>query len=253
VALGEAWTRAILGDGARSPADLVAQLSLEGLPHLMEPCLPHVAPQCWSVGAERFVAEAEDVERVAGHLRWWADRGVEIVAVRSSVVCTQRLNRARTVGHNRFIADLHAMERLVLGLRALADSDVLAVCGKVGGMDDYSKFFGPLSHGLHTELECGKARSAYHFPRIGEVRFVRDADAKDCLVMLASIVGKYVRELLMARVSDFYRSGADEIGAASGYHDPVTARFVDATSLLRRERRIPDGCFERDRAVSRES
>jgi ribonuclease HII len=251
VALGEAWARALLRDEALTPAEVVARLSLEGIAHLTEPCLPHVAPQCWSVGAERFVTESEEVRRISGHIAWWAARGVEILAVKTSVVCTKRLNLARAAGGNRFISDLHAMERLVVGLRAQVDSDILAVCGKVGGIDDYSKFFGPLSQGPqgpHSELERGRARSAYHFPKVGEVRFVRDADAKDCLVMLASIVGKYVRELLMARVSDFYRDDTGDVGAASGYHDPVTARFVDATALLRNERRIPGDCFERDRA-----
>jgi ribonuclease HII len=246
VALGEAWARALVGDRAQTPADLVARLSLEGLPYLTEPCLPHVAPQCWSVERECFVTESEDVRRLEGHLEWWAVRGIEILAVKTSVVCTKRLNAARDAGGNRFISDLHAMERLVLGLRGEVDGDVLAVCGKVGGMHDYSRFFGPLSLGLHSELERGRARSAYHFPNVGEVRFVRDADARDCLVMLASIVGKYVRELLMARVSDFYGEGTD-IGRASGYHDPVTARFVKRTALLRKKRRIPAGCFERNR------
>ena len=32
---------------------------------------------------------------------------------------------------------------------------------------------------------------------------------------------------------------------ASGYHDPVTARLVAATSLARKAREIPDECFAR--------
>jgi ribonuclease HII len=250
VTLGEAWARALVGADVESPDALIARLSLEGTAHLTAPCPSHVAPQCWAVGEERFVAESEALQRIAGHLSWWATRGVEILAVKTSVVCTKRLNLARSTGGNRFISDLHAMERLVIGLRAQVDTDVLAVCGKVGGIGDYAKFFGPLSIGLPPQqLEQGRAQSAYYFPKVGEVRFVRDADAKDCLVMLASIVGKYVRELLMARVSGFYRGeGKDELGPASGYHDPVTARFVRATALLRSERRIPADCFERTRA-----
>ena len=31
----------------------------------------------------------------------------------------------------------------------------------------------------------------------------------------------------------------------SGYHDPVTARFVEAIELGRRRRRGPSSCFER--------
>jgi hypothetical protein len=35
----------------------------------------------------------------------------------------------------------------------------------------------------------------------------------------------------------------------SGYHDPVTAAFVPRTALIRRERQIPETCFERERGA----
>jgi ribonuclease HII len=247
VALGEAWARAVGGPDARTPDELFERISLEGRATLRAPCADHVEAQCWSPRSDAFVSEASTLDRLAGHLAWWAERGVEVTAVRSSVVCTKKLNDAKLSGGNRFVADLHAMERLVLGLRERAGGDVVAVCGKVGGMEDYSKFFGPLSLRLHAVLERGKAKSIYHFPGVGELRFVRDADASDSLVMLASIVGKYVRELLMGRVSAFYKESDAELRSVSGYHDPVTTRFVAATSLLRKERLIPDHCFERAR------
>mgnify|MGYP006890134337 CR=1 FL=1 len=58
-------------------------------------------------------------------------------------------------------------------------------------------------------------------------------------------VGKYLREVLMARVVRFYRDEQPELADASGYHDPVTARFVEATALLREKRKVPARCFER--------
>jgi hypothetical protein len=170
-----------------------------------------------------------------------------LVAVKSSVLCTQRLNASRERGINRFVADLHAMEALVLALRRQAGARVRAICGKVGGIGAYGKFFGPLSGQLHTVLEEGQARSAYYFPLVGEVHFVRDADAKDPLVMLASLVGKYVRELLMARIARFYGEPNEEYRAPSGYHDPVSHAFVQRTALIRSKTRIPDACFERAR------
>ena len=104
------------------------------------------------------------------------ERGIEFVAVRSSVVCTERLNHARKGGKNRFVSDLHAMEALVLELRRMAGENVTAVCGKVGGIGEYSRYFGPLGGWLHSILGEAQAKSAYHFPTIGELRFVRDAD-----------------------------------------------------------------------------
>jgi ribonuclease HII len=113
-------------------------------------------------------------------------------------------------------------------------------------MAEYSRFFGPLGGWLHNVLEEGKARSSYRFPTVGELHFVRDADASDPLVMLASLVGKYVRELLMARIAQHYPARDDE-PRPSGYHDPVTARFVARTALVRKRRQVPVICFERDR------
>jgi ribonuclease HII len=245
VALGEAWTRALVAPDASTPTELFQRLSLEGEPKLQEPCPRHVAHQCWSPAGEVFVAERAVVERMLGHAEQLRARGIDLLSVRSSVVCTRRLNDARERGGNRFVSDLHAMEQLVLSFRREVDSDVHAVCGKVGGMSDYSRFFGPLAGWLHAVLEQGRARSAYRFPGLGELHFVRDADASDPLVMLASLVGKYVRELLMARVARFYLEGDDQSPWPSGYNDPVTDRFVAETALVRSKRRVPSTCFER--------
>ena len=259
VALGEAWARVLAHEGgpATSPTELFERLSLEGSDKLQKPCAAHVAGQCWNDRGEAFRAEPEIIERVTQHRRALAERGVELLTVRSSVLCTKQLNDAKGRGTNRFVADLNAMEALVLELRAHAGADVEAVCGKVGGIAEYSKFFGPLSGRLHAIMGEGRARSGYRFPGLGEIHFVRDADAADPLVSLSSLIGKYVRELFMSRIGQHYEprteltaDGVDENEERrpSGYHDPVTAGFVLRSALLRRKRKIPDHCFERERA-----
>jgi ribonuclease HII len=245
--LGEAWARALSDGAPRSPAELFSLLSLEGHDALREPCPEQGLSQCWGETGEAFDAPDELVGRVRAHRADLQARGIEIVAVKTTIVCTKRLNTARDQGKNRFVSDLHAMERLVLGLRRTAGQDVHAVCGKVGGMNEYSKFFGPLSYYLHAILDQSAARSGYRFPGVGELHFVRDADAHDVLVMLASLVGKWVRELLMARVARHYEPDASPEELPSGYHDPLTARFVEASALVRKQRKIPPTCFERAR------
>jgi ribonuclease HII len=245
--LGEAWARALCGGAASSPAELFSQLSLEGASLLRQPCPEQGILQCWSESGETFDAPNELVERLNGHRAALESRGVEIVAVKTSVICTKVLNAARDQGKNRFVSDLHAMERLVLELRKAAGQDVHAVCGKVGGMSEYSMFFGPLSYYLHAILDQGAAQSGYRFPGVGELYFVRDADAHDVLVMLASLVGKWVRELLMARVARHYQPDAPPAERPSGYHDPLTEKFVAASALTRKRRKIPLTCFERAR------
>jgi len=246
VSLGEAWARELVMPEATTPSELFERLSLEGTTKLQKPCPDHAAAQCWNTESEAFEAPQALLRRVARHRGLLRARGVEIVAVKSSVVCTEALNRARRAGGNRFVSDLHAMESLVLALRKTAGADVRAVCGKVGGIADYSRYFGPLGGWLHNVLEEGQAKSSYRFPGVGELSFVRDADASDPLVMLASLIGKYVRELFMGRIAAHYPA-RDEEPRPSGYHDPVTARFVARTALVRKRRKMPDRCFERDR------
>lgn len=253
VALGEAWARALMGERATTPSALFHTLSLDSQQDLRAPCPNSALPQCWSDGHEQFVASDETVARLRGHLQWLRDRGVEVQAARTSATCAKRLNEGKRAGGNRFTADLHAMERLVLALREVAGSDVHAVCGKVGGIGDYSRYFGPLSDRLHAVLQVDRAHSAYHFPGLGELHFVRDADGKDPLVMLASLIGKYVRELLMARISSFYalRDAQGEPLFVSGYNDPRTARFVKLTQRTRNQQAIPNTCFKREGDLAR--
>ncbi len=134
VSLGEAWARVVTGDAAKTPAELFARLSLEGEPALRTRCPPVASPQCWSVARDRFESSDAERARLAGHLRALEERGVRVLGVQSSLVCTEHLNELRDRGTNRFVADLHAMERLVLSFQKRAGAPVQAICGKVGGI-----------------------------------------------------------------------------------------------------------------------
>lgn len=249
VSLGEAWARVLAARGcartgteATSVESLVHGFALDEVLELRRPCPTHVAPMCWSPEGETFEAPSALMKEVARHLDVLAKKGVVVVAVRSALVCNKRLNDEWARGRSRFHVDLHSMERLVLALREEAGADIDAVCGKVGGLADYAGAFGPLAGRLHVQLEKTRARSAYHFPGVGQIAFVMDADDSDLLVGLASMVGKYLREVLMSRIA---RSLGGPEASASGYYDPRTTAFIAATSLLRKKRRIPDSCFER--------
>lgn len=257
--LGEAWTRVLFEDrdpkGAQAPADLLKMLLHTPEGALRSECPRESEAQCWSTTADTFEATEEDLGRIRKHKSVLSARGVTLLGVRSEVVCTKRLNANKRAGVHRFMSDLHAMEALLIGHRGRVPEPLLAVCGKIGGMGQYGRFFGPLSQELHNVLEEGRAESRYRFPNLGEVRFVRDADAKDPLVMLASIVGKYVRELYMKRISAFYPQEREKVAPAghpSGYHDPVSERFVALTAKRRRQLGVVDDCFLRLQAEAAE-
>jgi len=252
--LGEAWCRVLLqreaGGALDTPVGLLSRLLLTPEGALRTRCPSQTEAQCWQPRSEGFGAERATIEKLTRHVAELEERGVSLRSVRSEVICTNALNANKRNGVHRFMTDLHAMEALLLDHRARAERPILAVCGKIGGMGQYGRFFGPLSAELHSVLVEGRAESRYHFPSLGEVRFVRDADAKDPLVMLASLVGKYVRELFMERITSFYpkeRALAAPEGHPSGYHDPVTQRFVELTRRARRRLEVVDDCFLRIR------
>lgn len=247
--LGEAWARAIVRRMGRgdppSPEALVQRLSLDGPEALRAPCPRDHARQCWEHDGEEFGCDPELLAAVEGDLARLEERGVRVARAACVVTCTRRLNDGVERGLSRFQMDLHAMERLALDARERAGRDVLATCGKVGGYDSYPAAFGPMSGRLHAVAVEGRARSEYAVPGLGRIAFVRDADASHLLVSMASLVGKWVRDLLMSRIVRYYREHDPDLPDASGYHDPVTARFVEATRLFRRRRGVPDECFER--------
>jgi ribonuclease HII len=254
-ALGEAWARAIarrtgLGEPG-CPDELVRALSLDSAEALRSPCPTDHAGQCWDVTSEAFACDAKLLEQVERDLSRLETLGIAVERAACVVTCTRRLNEGVSRGLTRFHADLHAMERLALDARERAGRDVVATCGKVGGFDRYGPAFGPMNGRLHAVAIEGRKRSEYSFPGLGRIAFVRDADAKHLLVCMASLVGKWVRDLLMARIVRYHRVGTPDLPDASGYHDPVTARFVEASRLTRRRTALPDDCFER-RALGNE-
>jgi len=250
--LGEAWARAIaarMGDAPpAAPEPLIRALSLDAGEVLRSPCPEQHAEQCWSTADEKFAADPELVTEVERDLAKLEAQGIRVLQAACVLVCAKRLNDAAAAGLSRFDLDLHAMERLALFARDRVGCDVVATCGKVGGFDYYPPAFGPMRGWLHAVSVEGRARSEYAVPGLGRIAFVRDADESHLLVCMASLVGKWVREVLMARVVRYHRAVDPELTEASGYHDPVTARFIAASRLSREKRGLPDDCFER-RAV----
>lgn len=246
--LGEAWARAIAlraGITATTPADLLRAIALDAEDELRAPCPSHHVDLCWSTEGEAFVSDDATVEACLADLDRLAAKGVQVRRARVAIVCTRRLNDAVDRGLSRFDVDLHTMERLTVDARAHANEDVYSLCGKVGGFDFYGERFGPLAGRLFTMLCEGRARSEYLMPGVGRFAFVRDADETHLIVGLASLVGKWARDHLMRRVVRFHREHDEDLPDASGYHDPTTTRFIRASEMIRKKRKVDPACFER--------
>lgn len=171
------------------------------------------------------------------------DRGFAIEAVRVSVQCAGRINEQKARGRSRMDVDLDAMLSLVQALTP-KDTVVQVSLGKVGARTKYHDALSSRFALVRTEYER-KERSTYFVPSVGTLSFVMDGDATEPAISLASLFGKYARELWMHRHNRYWISVVEGVTAVSGYHDPATERLVRATQLVRQQQGIPDRCFER--------
>lgn len=245
VRLGEAWARVLAPESTREPAELLSLLSAIPTSRLMARCPEHAKVQCWNKRREVFLAGNELIEQVRVELQKLRRLGIRPCHVLSRLVCTDELNARGQLGENRFLVDLHCMEELIVKLVGIVQQPLGIVCGKVGGMYDYTRHFSNLGQrGTATIHESAEA-SIYQIADIGEIKFVRDADCADPLVMLASLVGKYLRELVVFRIGSHFSALVSDIRKPSGYYDSVTKDFVKATAAFRRQSAFPPSCFER--------
>jgi len=170
--------------------------------------------------------------------------GIRPVAVRSISSCPGALNVATGEGGmNKFRLDLHLMVALAKQLTEGRDEDVLVICGKVGSTRRYGPWLADEGLDAWWTEEETSAASTYRVRGLGRLRFVRDADGLHLPVAVASMVGKYLRELAMHDLNALLGPGRER--KASGYRDRVTAAFVDETEERRSEIGLEDCCFLR--------
>jgi len=214
---------------------------------LRTPCPDSSRPQCWSIPLT-LPCFGGDLAAGRTMLRGLVKRGVRPMHVRSALSCTGDLNRRLRKGQSRVEVDLELMERLVLDARTHASGEVRAICGMVGGIRNYTARMRHFPLSGVTAARATGGTLAYDVAGVGHVRFEIDADARHLPVALASMVGKYVRELWMERQNRFYRAADSSLEDVSGYHDPVTQRFIVASAALRVSLGIADACFLRKSA-----
>lgn len=249
MAFTESVALALLADDTGPPrsADALLQRVFPEVRSTLRPCCPDpgTADQCWGVDLS-LPAFGGDVALGRARLDALIGRSdLRIVDVQSRVACAGVLNRESTAGRNKLHVDLALFEDLVVGAAQRHGTPVLAVCGMVGGIRDYASRFGRLSPERVRGLSARRGQRRYAVDGLGEIRFEVDADARHLPVALASIVGKYVREVCMRRIGEFYRRSVPELELASGYHDPVTTRFIEATAPHRRRLQVATDCFRR--------
>ena len=110
-------------------------------------------------------------------------------------------------------------------------------CGKIGASSRY-----PIPNVGKIEK---KERSHYLQDGGAEIQFILDGDEKVYEIALASIVGKYVRELSMLSLHNFFKKDKKDIYPVSGYRDSKTFIFLKGIENQIKELGLDDICLIR--------
>ena len=229
----------------RNVDELLDLLELDGSELLRAGCPDRSRAQCWSfeVSLPAFDGDVAEGRAQLARLR---KHGVHLHAARSIVTCAGRMNEQLRQLGSRSSVDLAMFERLVLAAAsASGDAELEIVLGMVGGIRDYERYFSLLSPESVSDAQRTKQAVSYRVAGVGSLSFEIDADARHLPVALASMVGKYVRELGMERQNRFYAHHQPSLPQPSGYYDPVTRSFIEQSRRLRTRLGIVDDCFER--------
>jgi len=222
------------------------------------------APEALPVAADPCDVDASS-ERLAGAL---GSAGLSGLDIRSRVVTARELNLAIAGGLNKaeFLVEVVAglIAPLPGELAPARDAgtapppetprEATVLVDRMGGRRDYRALLGLAFPGASTrELSRGERLSSYSVEgpageaawRCG-VTFACGAEDTCMTVALASMVSKYVRELLMARLNRWFAARIPGLEATAGY--PVDARrFLRDTAALRECGTVADDAFIRAR------
>jgi ribonuclease HII len=134
----------------------------------------------------------------------------------------------REQNKSEFLFELVA--ELVGQIRRTHPGPLRFVVGKQGGRAYYLRGIQErLSPTVLVEEET-PGRSAYRLPPDASIEFLRDAEERHELVALASMIGKYVRELAMRLFNGFWTSQVPGLRPTAGYGTDARrfARDVEA-------------------------
>ena len=173
-------------------------------------------------------------------------------AVRFNPVCEQEFNagcaRDGSKGTVLFRETMRAMTAVLDLVPEGAEVDVL--CDKHGGRRRYADLLmaelWPTSITVERESALLSSYRLIVAGRPIRVRFAAKADADDPPVSLASMTAKFIRELFMEALNEFFTKRRDGLRPTAGYAVDGR-RFLDEIRPLLRDLEIAEECFVRSR------
>jgi ribonuclease HII len=213
-----------------APSTLQHLLSLLARDHLAE-----LSREAWYVGDTPLPAQGEldELTPLADGVREALDAaGIHLGVCRCAVVCAPRFNDLIERWDSKaVVTGLALVQHVRSCLEATAAEPMHFMIDKLGGRNQYHVLLQEAFHGgiVFVEEE-GAQRSTYRVEKLdrpARVTIVPRADAEHFCVALASMVSKYVRELLMLEFNRFWQQHVPELKPTAGYPGDA-ARYFDA-------------------------
>lgn len=226
----EAGALSILPERPATLVGLASLLCLGGLDELRQEPWFHGATPAGSFDRQGWAA-AECAR--AGVTDWTAF---------SVVVCPSRFNQMvhRTGTKSVVLADSF-VTLLSTVITRCREADIEATVDKQGGRNDYLLQVQQATGALIRVAEEGSESSRYEAALDGRgltVTFRPRADQGQLCVALASMISKYLREMLMAELNAFWQERVPGLKPTAGYPQDAP-RFLQAITPVARELGLP--------------
>jgi hypothetical protein len=208
--------------------------------------------ECWYTGATPLPVETQASHADEARGRFAAacrGAGVACGLVRGVVVCPERFNALTESAGSKGAVLRHGLAELVRACWGLPGDEPLAFfIDKHGGRNTYAAMLqDAVPGGFVLAHHESLARSVYSVTGAGrEVRwtFQPRADAEHFSVALASMVSKYVREVLMGEFNRFWRERVPGLRPTAGYPGDAR-RYYDAIRPAAERLGIPEAALWR--------
>ena len=189
-------------------------------------------------------SDVGEVEDRSGRLREsLLGVGMSGSGIECACVCPWELNDLLEDGTSKLDIDLGLFLQVARRIRSAWKESGTITCGKIGNRKSYGSRIDPGCRAIQESREV----SEYELDELGTIRFVLDADDSDPLVSMSSLVGKYVREIVMEAIHAWASKRVPGLRRPSGYRDPVTKTFVESTAQAFESAGIPPACIKRNR------
>ncbi len=179
-----------------------------------------------------------------------SQKRIEFIFWKSRIFCPSTLNRAQAKNLDKYSLEIQTIGDFIdLFLKNYGEEKISLLSGKIDGWGKHKilsylgERFEILSYhakeGVDAFTVCCKGKKL-------KVCFIKSGDKFIFPIALSSILGKYIREVFVRRINEFFQRVDSSLGWCGGYRQGVKFDgFLKRASQIVATKRIPQECLLR--------